>query len=237
LGIFNVTGNPVRAFPSFNGQAMKMPPEPKLTWARFFRQALGLTVIMLSSLGCYLLVLKWRGGDARFVTYTAWDEWFPFQPAWVWVYLLPYVIGPVVLGVTRASTFRWYVSRGLTVVALSLLFFILVPTQIAPRSAEHGLGKGLTALVFENMVAIDEPPANAAPSLHVSLSCLLALALYRDFPRWWPVTMLGVVSVWLATLFTRQHHLIDVGTGILLAGAVAWLWPAPSNGCPGEPGT
>jgi membrane-associated phospholipid phosphatase len=76
------------------------------------------------------------------------------------------------------------------------------------------------------MVTIDEPPANAAPSLHVSLTCLLALALVRDFPRWWPVSCAGVVLVWLATLLTRQHHLVDVLTGALLAVGVVFAWPA-----------
>jgi hypothetical protein len=197
-----------------------------LAWARFLRQALGLAVVMMSSLACYLIVLKWRGGDARYLTYTAWDEWIPFEPAWVWVYLLPYLIGPVALGIVRASTFRWYVSRGLVVVGLSLLIFILVPTQIAPRGSEHGLGTGITAQIYENMVAIDEPPANAAPSLHVSLTCLLGLALIRDYRKWWPVTVFCVLLVWLATLFTRQHHLIDVVSGIALATLVIWLWPA-----------
>lgn len=180
---------------------------------------------MMSALGCYLIVLKWRGGAARFSTFTSWDEWIPFQPAWVWVYLLPYVIGPIAMGLVTASTFRWYVSRALVVVALSLLIFILVPTQITRRTADHGLGTGVTAALYEQMIAIDEPPANAAPSLHVSLTCLLALALFRDFPKWWPVTALGVILVWLATLTTRQHHLLDVVTGILMAATVSLLWP------------
>ncbi len=163
--------------------AVPLTAYPPLTWARFVRQALGLAVVMMSSLGCYLIVLKWRGGDARFTTFLPWDAWIPFEPAWVWIYLLPYLIGPAALGIVRPSTFRWYVSRGLLVVGISLLIFILVPTQIAPRSSAHGLKPGITAQVYQNMVAIDEPPANAAPSLHVSLTCLLGLALYRDFPK------------------------------------------------------
>jgi membrane-associated phospholipid phosphatase len=217
MGIFNVT----------------VPTEPTLTWARFFRQALGLAIVMMSSLGCYLLVLKWRGGAAHFRTHMAWDEWIPFEPAWVWAYLLPYLIGPVALGLVRPATFRWYITRGLVIVALSLLIFTVVPTQIDPRPSDHGLGTGLTAKVYEQMVAIDEPPANAAPSLHVSLTFLLGLALYRDFPRWWPVILLAVVLVWMATLFTRQHHLLDVLTGVGLACTVAMLWPrdrTPSSG-------
>jgi hypothetical protein len=204
---------------------MTLSEEPVFTWGRFFRQALGLAAIMICSLGGYLIVLKWRGAQARFITYTSWDDWFPYQPAWVWVYLLPYLVGPVLLGLVRPATFRWYVSRGLVVVLLSLLFFIMVPTQVAPRPSQHALEPGLTAWIYDNMVAIDEPPANAAPSLHVSLTCLLGLALFRDFPKWWPATALGVGLVWLATLLTRQHHLIDIFTGFLLAVTVAILWP------------
>lgn len=195
------------------------------TWTPFFRQSLGLAVIMMSSLGCYLVVLKWRGDNARFITYSRWDEAFPFEPAWVWIYLLPYLIGPVVIGFVSSSTFRWYVRRGVAIVALSLITFIVVPTQTATRQELHSVGGGLTTLVYEKMVAIDEPPANAAPSLHISLTCLLALALFREFPKWWPLTGLGVVLVALATLFTHQHHLFDVVTGILLAVLVTYLWP------------
>ena len=53
------------------------------------------------SAACYLVVLKWRGGDARVVTYMPWDEWIPFRPAWVWIYLIPYIIGPAALGVFK----------------------------------------------------------------------------------------------------------------------------------------
>jgi len=187
---------------------------------------------MMGSLACYLFVLQWRGGEARFTTHTALDEWIPYQPAWVWIYLLPYLIGPLAMGLVRPSTFRWYISRGIVVVILSLIIFVALPTQIAPRSPDHGLGDGLTAMVYNHMVTIDEPPANAAPSLHVSLTYLLALALFWDFPKWWPVTALCVVLVWLATLFTRQHHLIDVVTGIMLASLVCFFWPVHNNQSP-----
>jgi hypothetical protein len=207
-----------------------MPPpfSASWTWKSYLRQSFELAAIMLASLGGYLLVLKWRGHEARYTTWIAADEWFPFWPGWVWAYLLPYLIGPAVIGFLHRSTFKWFVQRGLVVVGLTLLIFILVPTQTAPRPTEHGL-TGLTGWIYTEMVKIDDPPANAAPSLHVSVTCLLALALLKDFPRWWPVTVLAVALVWLATLLTRQHHLIDVFTGAGLALAVAGLWRQNSH--------
>jgi membrane-associated phospholipid phosphatase len=189
-------------------------------------QALVLAVIMFSSLGLYLLVLKWRGPAAAFTTHLAIDDLVPFQPQWVWVYLVPYLIGPVVIGLLSRQSFRWFVGRGLVIVGLTLLIFVVCPTQVAERPSSAHLGDGPTAWLYHQMIEIDEPPANAAPSLHVSLTCLLALALLRDFPRWWSLTVLAIGLVWLSTLMTRQHHLIDVGTGALLAGAVVLAWPA-----------
>jgi membrane-associated phospholipid phosphatase len=186
-------------------------------------QALVLTAIMLASLGGYLLVLKWRGPDARLTTHTTWDDVIPFRPGWVWVYLIPYVIGPIVIGSFRRETFRWYVQRGLVLVVVTLLIFIAVPTKTAPRP-RLDLGDGPTAQLYQLIVEVDEPPANAAPSLHVSLTFLLALAFMRDFPRWAWLAAIAISLVWLATLFTRQHHLLDVATGILLAWIVVLFW-------------
>lgn len=197
-------------------------PLPEPTWRRVVRQALILAAVMFSSLGLYLIVLKWRGPDAQIITWTPWDDLIPFQPAWVWVYLLPYGIAPVVIGFLTPATFWWFIRRGLVVVAVTITIFILVPTQTAPRP-QHSLSPGLTAWMYEEMVKVDEPPANAAPSLHVSLTFLLALALARDFPRYWFLSIGSVLLVWAATLFTRQHHLVDVVSGAALAGAIALL--------------
>jgi membrane-associated phospholipid phosphatase len=196
---------------------------PRSLGERAFQVVL-LAVIMFSSLGLYLVVLKWRGGAARIITYTRWDDLVPFQPAWVWVYLLPYLIGPLTIAFLTWDTCRWFISRGLVVIGLTLLVFIVLPTQTAPRPSADHLG-GLTGMLYHQMTEIDEPPANAAPSLHVSLTFLLALALLRDWPRWWPLVVVGVGLVWWSTLATRQHHLIDVATGVLLTSAVVLLWP------------
>jgi membrane-associated phospholipid phosphatase len=142
----------------------------------------------------------------------------------VWTYLIPYLIGPALVGMMSRATFAWFVPRAIVVVLLSLLVFIIYPTQTAPRP-QLTLEPGPTRELYKWMIEVDEPPANAAPSLHVSLTCLLALALLRDFPRWWPLTVTGTLAVWAATLFTRQHHLIDVATGALLACVVVLVWP------------
>jgi len=205
-------------------EQMTKEHRPRTSFRRWLWQTMALAAIMFTSLGGYLTVLNWRGAEAQFTTYLPWDDLVPFRPEWVWVYLIPYLVGPATIGFLRPETFRWYIQRGLVVVLATLVIFIAVPTQTAPRPS-HQLADGPTARLYENMVAIDEPPANAAPSLHVSLTCLLAVALLMDFRPLWPITLAGVSLVWLATLFTRQHHLIDVVTGMVMAGAVIYAWP------------
>jgi membrane-associated phospholipid phosphatase len=189
-------------------------------------QALLGSLIITAGLGSYLAVLKWRGAAAVLDTQTAWDRLIPFQPGWLYVYLAPYAIAPVIFGLMRRGTFIWFLKRALLILAVSLLVFAVVPTQTV-RPPVDDLDDGWTAKLYRAIVAIDQPPANAAPSLHVSLTCLLAIVLLRDFPRWRPVISGGLALVWLATLFTWQHHLIDVATGALL-GLVASL-PFPKD--------
>jgi hypothetical protein len=196
--------------------------EPR-RWQRALLQAVVLSAVTLLSLSLYLTVLWWRGPAATIVTQTAWDLAIPFRPEWVWVYLFPYLIGPLIAALLTRETFWWYIRRGLAVVFISVAIFAVLPTRTV-RPPFDDSDNGPTAELYRSTVAIDGPAANAAPSLHVSLTCLLAWALIRDFPRWWTVSLAGVLLVWLSTLLTQQHHLIDVAMGVLLGSALAWPW-------------
>jgi hypothetical protein len=198
-------------------------------WQRL-RQAVILPAVMLLSLGGYMTVLWWRGPSAVIATQTAWDRLIPFCPGWVWVYLVPYLFAPALAACLSARRFAWYIGRGLCIVAVSLAIFAIIPTKTI-RSPIEGIGTGPTADLYRGMIALDRPAANAAPSLHVSLTCLMGIALFLDFPRFWPLIGLGVGVVWLSTLFTQQHHLIDVVTGVLL-GTAAAVTPLPAFAWP-----
>ncbi len=199
----------------------------RITARRVFTQAVVLMALVFSSLGGYLAVLNWRGRYATIATRLAWDSWVPFWPSWVWVYLLPYLLGPAIAGALSRPTFVWLIRRGLLVTFVSLTIFIVVPTRTV-RPAEslvQAVPESFTKQIYTNMAETDTGGGNAAPSLHVSLTCLLAMALIRDYRRLWPLWLGLTGLVWLATLFTWQHHLLDVVTGALLACLCALPWP------------
>src|SRR6266508_3257073 len=54
-----------------------------------------LSLFFSMSLSLYLTVLRLRGPAVAFRTRIAWDAAFPFTPLWVWVYLLSYILGPL----------------------------------------------------------------------------------------------------------------------------------------------
>src|SRR5262249_30046492 len=89
---------------------------------RFWKQAALGGGIMGVSLCCNLLVLKWRGRAAALPTQLPGeDRWVPFAPAWLYVYLAPYLLGPPLLGMLTWTTFRWYLGRALVAMAVSLV--------------------------------------------------------------------------------------------------------------------
>jgi membrane-associated phospholipid phosphatase len=212
----------------------KNPAEP-WSWRRGLFQAALVAIVMLASLGVYMAVLWWRGPQAQINTRTVLDDPIPFQYGWVWVYMVPYLLGPLAAALMSWDTLVWFLKRAVIVALISDTIFIGLPTKTDPHPVNDVAGDGLTARLYRNMAEADGPAANAAPSLHVSLSCLLALAMIRCFPHLWPVWMIAVVLIWLSTLFTRQHHMVDVLTGASLAMLVAIPWRNLGSGNSANP--
>src|SRR5262249_19739783 len=91
-------------------------------------QVVFLALFFAGSLSLYLVVLRLRGPAVTFVTWTEWDRFFPFTPWWTWLYLLPYVAGPLLVAVLSRSWFAWYIRRAFFLVVVSLVIFAAVPT-------------------------------------------------------------------------------------------------------------
>ena len=77
------------------------------------------------------------------------------------------------------------------------------------------------------MIYRSDTPMNVCPSIHVFNSVTLMLAYYRsavfDAPRrrWMrPAAMVLCVSITMSTMLLKQHSVIDVVFGLLLALAL-----------------
>jgi membrane-associated phospholipid phosphatase len=145
------------------------------------------------------------------------DAAIPFLPWMMPVYLLCYVVVPLLFVIDRSPAF---LNRAfLTLIAANLgafLIFALVPAQGPPRSAAPV--SGLLQPIFMLLYAADTR-WNALPSLHVTNPWLVALlaAQARGATVRTAVLFLLALAISLATLTIRQHYILDVLAGMALA--------------------
>lgn len=145
------------------------------------------------------------------------DASIALQPAWVLVYgplylfliLLPIFIVRDDAHIRR--TFHAYLAVWISAYAV----FFAFPTS-APRPAEVIAGDGF-AVWGLNFLYEADPPYNCFPSLHVAHSFASAFASYRVHRGVGIAALAGALLVGISTLFTKQHYVLDVAAGILLA--------------------
>ena len=119
----------------------------------------------------------------------------------------------VVRGVElRRRTVMAYV----TIVVTAYLGFLLYPT-LAPRPAAVD-GDDILAWSLRAVYAVD-PPYNCFPSLHVAYSFLAALASYRVHRGVGFAALAWATVIGISTLYTKQHYIVDVIAGVVLASA------------------
>lgn len=158
-----------------------------------------------------------------------WDRLAPLTPAWVFVYgsfYLFLIILPV-LAVREAEHLRRTVYAYLAVWITAYVCFVAYPT-VLPRP--EVLGDGFAVWVLRFLYSAD-PPYNCLPSLHVAHSFVSALAVYRVHRGVGIAAVLCACLVGVSTVFCKQHYVLDVVGGVLLASIAYAIF---LRGCPRE---
>ncbi len=148
------------------------------------------------------------------------------MPFWAWS-IIPYVsinflyVFAFLLQRTRRELDR-HALRILTAQAISMLFFVLLPTMNVRAQPPVS---GALGLFFDGLRSFDRP-FNMLPSLHVAIAVIVWDALRRQIPSLWqPVWHIWCVLIVVSTLTTWQHYLLDVATGLLLGILCLRFWP------------
>ena len=156
------------------------------------------------------------------------DSTIPFKPAMI----VPYSWSMIVF---IASFFMVRTARQLSVLSarlivatlLACLVFYLIPARF---SFIRPLTMDWTAFGYQFLNATDKP-FNQLPSLHVTYALLLGVSLWsvvnKKYSRYkWRLVIyrlaLSIVCILIiaSTVFTYQHHLLDIVGGFVLAGIV-----------------
>jgi membrane-associated phospholipid phosphatase len=65
-----------------------------------------------------------------------------------------------------------------------------------------------------------DPPYNLFPSLHISLTALAAFAVWKADRRYGAILFIGLALVAVAVCATKQHFVVDVVGGLVIAAMV-----------------
>lgn len=148
---------------------------------------------------------------------SSWDRAIPVVPEAVWAYELTYVFPLIALFAIR----DWHrFNRALLALCVTCLVayvcYIAFPIAF-PRPV---LGTGIADRILATEYAVDfSPGANKLPSLHVAITWVITLAStgQRLGRAGDAALVLTALAISFATLLVKQHIIVDVIAGIVLA--------------------
>lgn len=161
----------------------------------------------------------------HFLSLTTIDKAIPFIPATIWIYLTEYFLFiSVYLFCKDLANLNKYLYSFMAMQIVSVIIFICWPT-IYPRT-DFPLPNtihNLTIQIFTYFRMLDRP-TSCLPSLHIS-SCYLSAFIFLEEQKekFW-FFFLWATTIGISTLTTKQHYLIDVIAGLLMAYIFYWLF-------------
>jgi membrane-associated phospholipid phosphatase len=173
-------------------------------------------------LGTNLIYESLNHGPNRIFLQTPLDRALPIVP----IFAIPYVSLIPYIGVSLIAFLffrvRLYRSAALTMIVvwfISYAFYFFLQSYIArPQVIGSDPFSGLVRRIYAS-----DQPYNDFPSLHTSLSTIIAI-------HWWRVDRrIGFpAAIWTAlivasTVLVKQHYVADVAGGLALAGVISTL--------------
>lgn len=183
-------------------------------------------IILVGMVPFYVFIAGPHPGRMQHVPAIGFDAAIPLVPAWSLIYgaLYFFLIALPVFVVREEAHLRRTVWAFLSVWITAYACFLAWPT-VAPRpDAVPGTGFGAWGL---RLLYDLDPPYNCFPSLHVAHSFVAALASSRVHRGVGMAALVSASLVALSTLFTRQHYVLDVIAGVLMAIAAYAVFVRP----------
>lgn len=153
------------------------------------------------------------------------DGQIPFLPWTVSIYLICFLFWAVnyILCARRekALAYRFLSADFFAKIVCGVCFLLLPTTNTRPAVEEQTIWGFWMRLVYRL-----DAPVNLFPSIHCLSSwfCYIGVRGQRDVPKWYRCfSCLMALAVFVSTLTTRQHVLVDVFSGVLLAEFSYWF--------------
>lgn len=147
------------------------------------------------------------------------DLKIPFVPQFLIIYLgcyLFWIVNYILISrQDKQSMYQFFTADFLSRCICFLIFLIIPTTNTRPTIIADNIWNQLALWVY----SIDSAE-NLFPSIHclVSWFCYLGIRGRKEIPSWYQrMSMVIAFLVFASTIFTKQHVLVDVVGGILLA--------------------
>lgn len=198
-----------------------MIKEKRLIVPKYAAIPLLLTVVAnLIAYYCSTIIVDGFGLTRHSVAFPI-DYKIPFSPEWIIIYFgcyISWVAFYIIICRESKEVCYNFVTAEVIAKMIALVVFIVYPTEMVERGTfEQSLGNGLLEQITAFMFNADKP-VNLFPSIH----CLASWVGFRGLIWCKKVgTPLKVFSfvlailVFLSTLFTKQHYVIDIFGGVM----------------------
>ncbi len=174
-----------------------------------------LAFVLLLYIGGYLVVNYLSVGREASTLELPLDRAIPFLPWFIIPYLLVYVVAFLPYFFIKDHIKFRSVALTYTITTLiAYTIFLLFPVIMNRPSgiSTHGIG-AVVGLIY-----VIDFPYNSFPSLHVMYAFLPAFMLLKDHKIAGSITLLVAILIAFSTVFVKQHYVLDVMGGIVLAG-------------------
>lgn len=173
--------------------------------------AYSLWLLVFEAVGCYVETLP------TIDITSALDRQIPLVPEWVWVYCLCYIFPFVPLLIAK----DWHrFNRGLISIVFANIVAFVVYVAFPVAIPREPMGSTLSERMLAFIYHIDFNPAvTELPSLHVTFSWLVYFMCRKQgLNRLAESAVLAVaIGISLSTMFVKQHLIVDVIAGLVLA--------------------
>ena len=158
------------------------------------------------------------------------DDMIPVVPVFIVIYVYSFIFwicGPIAVSITRKKNFVNFCVYMLLAYFVGFLFFAFVPTymdRVAEGLMKVGENKDIFSKLLFTIYQADggEMAFNLMPSYHclISACCYFGVRKQEEISRGFQnYSLIMTVLICISTLFTKQHYIIDVVLGLL----IAWL--------------
>jgi membrane-associated phospholipid phosphatase len=187
---------------------MKLPyfKNKQKLWVGF----LGITAFMVF----YMLPNHFLIFDPIYLKMFAFEKSIPFIPWTIWIYISDYIyIAIVFILLKEKENMNKLFYSQIFLLFTAMIIFFLIPTTFPRPEVEY---VGFSGLVIKLLYSSDNPN-NACPSIHVAMTFLAYFGIIKEYKKYNILFLIWAILISLSTLTIKQHYVIDITCGFLMA--------------------